>query len=108
MTCIACDDRGLVAFLIEGHQPDSAKDFLFALCLCPTGERWRKADNCGKPTNPAWHVWAAQQGIGHDQVVKLEDVSTAEELAAYGFHELTAGTALDAIAAAARARSRKR
>lgn len=108
MTCIACDDRGLVALLIDGHQPDSKDDFVFALCLCPMGERWRSASNNGKPTNPAWHVWAAQQGIPHEHVVKLEDVSMPEELAAYGFRELTPAAAMDAVAAAARARSRTR
>lgn len=102
MTCGACQDLGLLPVDYDGLPQH------YALCLCPVGETWRCAVNNGKPTNPAWHVWAAQHQIPHDRVVKLEDYATPKELAGLGFRELTApADALGAIAAAARNRGRK-
>lgn len=98
MTCRACDGFGIFPVLYDGEPPH------FALCLCPAGETWRCAVNNGKPTNPRWHLWAARNAIPHERIVKLEDYATPKELAAFGFHELTAPDALGAIAAAARKR----
>jgi hypothetical protein len=99
MTCHACDGHGLFPVRYDGHPPH------FALCLCPAGEAWRCATNHGTPTNPLWHAWAAKHNIPHEQIVKLEDYATPEELAAFGFTELTTpADALSAVAAAARAR----
>jgi len=98
MTCPACDDLGILPV----NYTDEPQHY--ALCLCPIGERWRKADNCGKPTNPLWHIWAAQNNVPHERIVKLEDFASSEELASFGFVELSAETAMSAIAAAARQR----
>lgn len=98
MTCPACDDCGILPVDYIGEPQH------FALCLCPAGERWRCAKNCGKPTNPLWHIWAAQNDIPHERIVKIEDFCTQAELEAYGFREMTAETSMSTIAAAARSR----
>lgn len=102
MSCPACQDLGIFPVAYHGEPPH------FALCLCRIGETWRNARNNGRPTNPLWHTWAAQHQVPFDRIVTLEDYATAEELAAFGFRELTApADALSAIASAARARGAK-
>lgn len=102
MSCGFCDDFGIWPVLYDNEPPH------FALCLCPVGETWRRATNHGKAVNPLWHVWAAKNDIPHERIVKLEDYATPDELASFGFRELTApADALTAIAAAARSRGRK-
>lgn len=96
MTCGSCGDFGICLIVYE----DDVK--VYAVCLCPTGERWRQFDK--KATGPAWHVWAAKNRIDRGRVLMLEDAVTPEELAARGFRELGAVDASAAIAAAARSR----
>lgn len=98
MKCKACDDLGILPVDYVGESRH------YALCLCPIGERWRNATNNGKPTNPAWHVFCSQNGIPFEHIVKLEDYATPDELAAFGFRELTPADSVGAIAAAARGR----
>lgn len=98
MTCPACDDLGILPVDYIGEPRH------FALCLCEVGEDWRRASNHGKPTNPAWHILAARNNVPLDRIVKLEDYATPAELAAFGFTETSADTAMSAIAAAARSR----
>jgi hypothetical protein len=102
MNCPSCNDRGI--FRVAYHDGSPAD---FAICLCKAGERMRIATNNGKPVTPQWQVWAFTQGIPLEHVCPMEDVLTADEMAARGFTELTAGDALSAIAAAAKARSQR-
>lgn len=102
MTCSSCADRGV--FRVGYHDGEPSD---FALCLCKAGEQMRCATNNGRPVTPQWQVWAFRQGIPIEHVLPMEDLLDAEEMAARGFHELPAATAIDAIAAAARARKGK-
>lgn len=108
MTCHSCRDVGVfkVFSFDDGGPTDDPPTF--ALCLCRAGELMRCATNNGRPVTPQWQVWAFRYGIPLEHVRPMEDVFTSEELASRGFRELTPTTAMDAIAAAARARSVKR
>ena len=104
MTCPSCNDHGVfrVAYTDDnGAVPD------FALCLCKAGERMRCATNNGKPVTPQWQVWAFTQGIPLEHVAPMEDLLTPGEMTERGFTELQPAQAIDAIAAAARARSKR-
>ncbi len=103
MTCASCNDRGV--FRVAYHDGSPSE---YALCLCAAGEAMRRAKNNGKPVTPLWQVWAHQAGIPLDRIAPMEALLTDEELAARGFTELEPVEAIDAIAAAARARSPKR
>ena len=102
MTCPSCNGHGL--FKVCYHEGDPTD---YALCLCKAGEAMRCARNNGKPVTPQWQVWAHRQGIDPARVAPMEDLLTAEELAARGFTELGADDrhTLEAIASAAKARS---
>lgn len=102
MTCRSCNDHGV--FRVSYHDGSPSE---FALCLCKEGEVMRRATNNGKAVTPHWQVWAFTQGIPLEHVAPMEDLLTDEEMAARGFRELTPETALDAVAAAARARSKR-
>lgn len=101
MTCKACGDWGLKLVVYEdGRQ-------VYAVCLCSVGERWRIVPaprRFKEPSFPLWRIWAFQHGVFADHVLMLEDAVTPEELASYGFRELSAPDALGAIASAARQR----
>lgn len=104
MTCPSCADHGVFKvcyFEDNGADPD------FALCLCPAGERMRKATNNGKPCTPQWQVWAHRNNVPLERVAPMEDLLDAGEMAERGFAEAPA-PALDAIAAAARSRGLRR
>lgn len=104
MTCTACGDRGIFRVSYHDGSPDD-----YAICLCAAGERMRIAKNNGRSVTPQWAVWAHQAGIDPARVAPMEDLLTDEELAARGFTELRQpAQAIDAIAAAARARGMKR
>lgn len=75
MSCPICGDRGIVRIRYRDKSPDA-----YGLCLCEVGERWRHAENAGRPTNPAWHLWAARRGIPHDQVFPVEELLEEHEL----------------------------
>jgi hypothetical protein len=102
MTCPSCDGHGVFRI---GYTDGSASDY--AICLCDAGERMRIAKNHGIPVTPHWQIWAHRQGIALEQVAPMEDLLTDEELAARGFTAVEAPQAIDAIAAAARSRSKK-
>jgi hypothetical protein len=102
MTCPSCDGKGI--FRIAYHD-GSAPDF--AVCLCEAGAPFHVTENNGKAHVPHYHVWAIRQGIDPAHVAPMEVLLTDEELAARGFAEVSAATAIDAIAAAARNRSKR-
>lgn len=77
MSCDVCADGWVVV-----EWTDAPHDF--AVCLCPAGEAWRVAMNHGTPTVPRWRVWCAQWQVDPARVFMVEDVWTAEELAAVG------------------------
>lgn len=99
MTCQTCGDRGVVRV----NWKDADEDY--AVCLCLVGAGLRSTTNAGKPCEPGWRVWAAQRSVHPDRITMLEDVLTPDELAVKGFQELSAASAMDAIVAAAQARS---
>lgn len=103
MTCPSCNNRGV--FKVAYHDGSPVE---FAVCLCQAGEAFRRTENNGKAHVPAYQVWAIRYGIDPAHVAPMEELLTDEELAARGFGsvEVSASTAIDAIAAAARARSR--
>lgn len=103
MSCPSCADAGV--FRVAYHDGSPAE---FALCLCPAGERMRCATNNGRPVTPQWQVWAFRQGVPLEHVAPMEALLTDEEMAARGFSEVPPASAIDAVAAAARARSAKR
>ena len=107
MTCPSCSDHGLCVIVYE----DNTR--VFAVCLCPVGERWRSTQTVqnhsgeighASRTDPLWHLWAHQNGVPLENVRMLEDAVTPAELAARGFLELGPADAMTAIAAAARNR----
>lgn len=99
MSCPSCQDNGICLIVYE----DGSK--VFAVCLCEIGERWRRRQTfAGKTSDPLWHVWAFEHHVPLSQMRMLEDAVTSEELASRGFAEVTADTAMSAIAAAARSR----
>ncbi len=100
--CPSCNGFG--AFAVRYHDGSPAD---YALCLCAAGETMRRENNNGKVTTPYWFAWASIMGIDPEHVAPMEDLLTAEEMAARGFTELPASTAIDAVAAAARARSKR-
>lgn len=103
LTCSSCNDLGLFRV---GYHDGSPTHYL--LCLCRVGESLRRATNHGKPVTPLWQVWASRHGIPVEQIAPMEDVLTDAELAERGFTELTSpADALSAIAAAAKARSKR-
>lgn len=77
MTCDVCLDGFLVV-----EWTDAPPDV--AVCLCEEGQRWRYAENDDKPTVPQWRVWCARWQVDPARVFMVEDVWTAEELAAVG------------------------
>lgn len=104
MTCPSCNGVGVFRVAYKDGSPSD-----FALCLCKVGEVMRCATNNGKPVTPQWQVWAFRNGIPIEHVAPMEDLLTADEMAARGFKELTTqADALSAIAAAAKARSTRR
>jgi hypothetical protein len=101
MSCATCRDVGIVKLnFLEGDE--------YGICLCPMGERMRGAVNNGHAAAPLWQVWCAREQVDPALVHPIEDVLTVQELADRGFTELTAASATDAIAAAARNRKAKR
>lgn len=103
MTCSSCNDHGV--FRIAYHDGSQAD---FALCLCQAGQLMRLATNNGAPVTPQWEVWAFRQGIPLERVAPMEDLLTDEEMAARSVQPAVPMVGLDAVAAAARARSTNR
>jgi hypothetical protein len=86
--CAACGDMGFVPFAdVDNPTPDdamTADDLRFAVCLCDTGATWRRRENEGRTVAPLWLVWCAKHRVSTERVCMVEDVFTAEELAAAG------------------------
>jgi hypothetical protein len=101
MTCPSCNNQGV--FVVRYHD-GSPTDW--AVCLCPAASDFRRDQNNGKQHVPAYQVWAIRHGIDPEHVAPMEALLTDEELAARGFSEVSAPTAIDAIAAAARNRAK--
>jgi hypothetical protein len=100
--CPSCAGHGVFRLRYTDGSPDE-----YALCLCPAGEQMRLAKNNGRPVPPQWTVWAHQQGIDVARVAPMEVLLSDAEMAARGFAEVAPEQAIDAIAAAARARSKR-
>lgn len=112
MSCQPCGDHGLIRLNYQDApelyaRGDDAPDG-FAVCLCRVGQQWRIANNNGKPCIPLWQLWAIRNGVEPERVRLLEDVLTPTDLAGLGFQPTQTPPPLDAIAAAARARGRRR
>lgn len=89
VTCPLCDGRGLYPFVEPSNpKPDSAitfADLWFAVCLCDAGQTYRLDMNCGRQVAPLWRVWCAIHQVDPNRVFLLEDVFTAEQIAAAGY-----------------------
>jgi hypothetical protein len=75
MTCENCADKGL----IKANFADAPTGH-YAVCLCPAGRAWRKADNMGTPCEPQWVVWAHAHQVPLDHIWLIEDIVSPEEL----------------------------
>lgn len=108
--CATCEDTGMVPFLpADVTTPDAdvtAADLHFALCLCGYGMSLRTTENHHRKVTPLWQVWAAQHQVAHGRVHRLEDVYSAEELAAAGFRKGQPASRAEALLAAGRKQSR--
>lgn len=102
MTCYSCNDKGV--FKVCYHEGDPTD---FAVCLCRAGEQFRVTENNGKAHVPHYQVWAIKHGIDLERVAPMEVLFTDEELAERGFAEVSPAASIDAIAAAARNRSKR-
>jgi hypothetical protein len=76
--CANCEDKGLVR-LNWSDAPDD-----FALCLCPVGLDMRGTTHKGRTRTPLWHVWCARECVDPSRVYRIEDVLSADDLAARG------------------------
>lgn len=89
MICPLCDGRGLYPF-VDTTNPTPADaitfaDLLFAVCLCDEGQTYRQHTNCGRDVAPMYRIWCAIHDVHQDRVCLLEDVFTAEQIAAAGY-----------------------
>lgn len=95
MICTTCGDKGLVRLpWTENPEEDQ-----FALCLCAAGMVWRNDQNAGRTTYPLWMIWAAQNQVQHDRIVRVEDVLTPDELITRGLRVAPQTAATDREAA---------
>ena len=99
MSCDVCID-GFVVVEWTNAPPD------FAVCLCATGQAWRRADNNGRQTVPAWRVWCAQWQVDPAKVFMVEDVYNPQELAAVGLVKPKADVSRESALLAAGRRKR--
>lgn len=76
--CAHCGDLGMAI----QEWTDAPHDF--AVCVCRAGDQWRNDDNNGRTVTPAWRVWCAREQVDPSRVFMLEDIYTAQELAAAG------------------------
>lgn len=91
--CEACQGAGLVPWVSKDNPKPNAdisvKDMHYAVCLCEVGRTFRVATNNGRKVAPLWRVWCAREQVDPSRVFMLEDVYSAEELAAWGFQKAT-------------------
>jgi hypothetical protein len=82
LTCDVCSDRGIliVDWPAEGEPQ-------YALCLCPAAAWYRRNTNAGKTVAYGWQVWCAVNQVAPERVARLEELYSAEELAAVGLGE---------------------
>lgn len=99
MPCGTCSDKGVVTV----NWADAPTEY--AVCLCPIGMDLRRRTNNGHATPPYWLAWAAREQVDPKTVVMLEDVLEPDELRERGLMAAPV-SAIDAIAAAGRNRSR--
>jgi hypothetical protein len=81
MTCDHCVN-GLRPLEWTDAKPGDPPEF--AVCLCDAGQAYRRGVNNGRSAMPLWRVWCAQHRVDPSRVRLMEDVWTAEELAAVG------------------------
>jgi hypothetical protein len=80
MTCRICEGMGLVRLCYK-DDPQPMDTFDVAICLCPEGQRMRRARNGGRATGyPLWKVWAARAGFDESRVIKIEDEYGPDDL----------------------------
>jgi hypothetical protein len=89
MTCVECDGHGLVPFLPFDSRVSVEEatmgDLGFAVCLCPSGQALRVSVNAKRRVAPQWVLWAARHSVDPSRVALLENVFSAEDVAAAGF-----------------------
>lgn len=92
MTCVACDDVGIVPFVAaDNPKPDAdidADDLLFAICLCDAGARLRRERNDHQKVAPLWRVWCAREGVDPSRVCLIESVYDTDTLRTAGLSVL--------------------
>jgi hypothetical protein len=82
MTCSHC---------VNGLRPLEWTDPLeIAVCLCPSGQVYRQATNNGRVVEALWQVWCAVHQVEPGRVYLMEQVWSAEELAAAGLRPAAA------------------
>lgn len=88
MSCLACDDRGLVPFVDRDNpKPNAAitvADLFFAVCLCAVGRTYRRRENEGRKVPPLSLVWCAREQVSPERICMIEDAYSADELKAAG------------------------
>lgn len=113
MTCATCQDTGFYPFVdAENTAPAEAitvADLHFAVCLCEVGQSLRRGENNGRRTVSLWRVWCAREQVDPSRVFLLEEVFSAEELAAAGLRRVAAPLSREAaLLAAGRGKGGKR
>ena len=99
MNCAHCGGLGLAI----QEWTDAESDY--AVCVCEAGQAFRLADNNGRSVVPQWRLWCARWDVDPARVFMLEDIYTAQELAAAGLSRPVAGGGREsALLAAARRR----
>lgn len=102
MSCEHCVN-GLRPLEWTDAKPGDLPDF--AVCLCPAGQAYRRGENEGRRTVALWRVWCAVHQVDPSRVRLIEDIWSAEELAAAGLTMLAAaGPASRAAALLAKGR----
>src|SRR6185436_7565476 len=104
MTCTSCNGRGIFKLFSYDDNGPTGDPVEWAICLCAAGSPYRVQSNNGKAHLPHYQLWAIRHGIDPERVAPMEVLYTDEELAARGFGQVSAPTAIEAIAAAARHR----
>jgi hypothetical protein len=92
--CWECEDTGLIPW-VEFNNPKknddvTRDDVRYAVCICDAGQRQRENTNEGRKVIPQWRFWCAKHDVDPSRVSMVEDVYSAEELAAAGFPSIVA------------------
>lgn len=102
MTCDHCIN-GLRPIEWKDAKPGAPWDF--AVCLCESGQAYRRSENEGRKTVPLWRVWCARHQVDPSRVFMAEEVWSADELRAVGLIAASQQSRADALLAKGRRRS---